>query len=44
LGAEGELSPVNFGRRNHAVALVVLIRDHFVRTLSLERFDVVSQY
>src|SRR5258708_25138721 len=39
----GELRPAGLGQRNQAVSLVVLIRDHFDQTISLERFDVVSQ-
>src|SRR5260370_37096589 len=39
----GELRPAGLGQRNQAIALVVIIRDHFDQTLSLERFDVVSQ-
>jgi len=39
----GDLRPAGLGQRNQAVALVVLIRDHFDQPFSLERFDVVSQ-
>jgi hypothetical protein len=39
----GDLRPAGLGQRNQAVALVVLIRDHFDQPFSFERFDVVSQ-
>jgi hypothetical protein len=38
-----ELRPSGLGQRNQAIALVVVIRDHFDQPLWLERLDVVSQ-